>query len=575
MQALQFALWKLLLTGSVVLKFIHIADRQFFPAPRLKHWQSAALLGALCFIAFQSQAADWRYRMRPGDNPWDIASKYLRSDVHSDRLLRHNKIQNPHTLPPGTVLSIPVDWLRHHPTTAEVIASKGLTETVLDGRKVQVQNGLKLPAGAVLRSASDASLTLAFADGSQVRMHGDSELSLVKLDSYGDTGIFNIHLRLPYGRISSLVRPRSQLASRYVVDTPGMMSSVRGTDFRSASDGKQSRTEVLGGEVAAGGGGRQVTLNAGLGSVSDENGRPSPPIKLLPAPDLSDIPAHILRLPATLAWKQVPGATHYRLQASLDENFQTLLLDTETERASTALDIQHEGTLHMRVRAVAANGLEGMDAVRRTEIAAQPSPPLVLSPLDDAQLSTRRPRLRWTTAEQKDLSYRIQIITANGNFDSPLFSQEGLHRADFRLSQDLAPGQYQWRIGANDANGKPGAWSLPMPFTILPPGQAATAGTSPDGGLKVHWDKMADDQKFRFQLASDAQFKKIRIDQVLEENTIYLPEIRSGTWYLRVMSVEEDGFEQMISPAQTVKLGCTTCRVIGAAGGVALLLILL
>lgn len=553
----------------------------FFAGRQLLAWlappclRPSVLAIVLLFSAFHVQAADWRYRMRPGDNPWHIAHKYLRADIHSDRLLRHNKIQNPHALPPGTVLAIPVAWLRHQPTSAEVVASHGRTEAQVDGRKLDVQPGLKLPAGAVLRSAADASLTLAFADGSQVQLLGDSELALIRLDAYGDTGIFNIHLRLPRGRISNLVRPRTQTASRYVVDTPGMMSSVRGTRFRTIVEGAQSRTEVLQGKVAASGAGHQVLLGAGLGAVS-ENGRPSSAIELLQAPDLSGIPAHILRLPAALSWPAVPGAVRYRLQASTDENFNTLLIDSQSERASASLNVTHEGPLYLRVRAVAANGLEGMDGNGRTEIAPQPSPPFVLWPLDNDQVAGPRPRLRWTAVAQEGVSYRVQLATAEGSFDAPLLSRDNLHRTDLRPDFDLPPGQYQWRIGSTDADGKQGAWSLAMPFGVTAPSEGPGTQTATDGGvLKVRWDKAGDKQRYRFQLARDAAFGKLHIDRVLEDNSIELPEVRSGTWYLRVMVVEEDGFEHPPGATQTLKLGCTACKVLGALGGGAALLILL
>ena len=48
-----------------------------------------------------------------------------------------------------------------------------------------------------------------------------------------------------------------------------------------------------------------------------------------------------------------------------------------------------------------------------------------------------------------------------------------------------------------------------------------------------------------------------------------------GTWYLRVQAVDDDGFEHPFGPTQSVKLGCTPCRVLAGAGGVLLLLLAL
>ena len=66
---------------------------------------------------------------------------------------------------------------------------------------------MALGIGTTLFTSADASLTLQFADGSRLLLHGGSELKLDKLSAYGATGMTDTRMRLPKGRTSSEVKP--------------------------------------------------------------------------------------------------------------------------------------------------------------------------------------------------------------------------------------------------------------------------------------------------------------------------------------------------------------------------------
>src|SRR5690606_23263451 len=161
---------------------------------------------------------EWRYRVRPGDNVWDLTLKYVRSDVPWQRLQAHNAIDDPYRLAPGTVMRFPVAWLRRQPAKAQVVGIRGNATVMFpDGQSSPVTAKMRIGIGCVLSTDADASLTLEFADGSRLLLQGGSELALDKLGSYGATGMTDTRMRLPKGRTSSDVRPMRGPASHFII----------------------------------------------------------------------------------------------------------------------------------------------------------------------------------------------------------------------------------------------------------------------------------------------------------------------------------------------------------------------
>lgn len=106
----------------------------------------------------------------PATRSGTFARKYLRSDVSPRRLQSHNRIRDPLRLPPGSKVSIPVPWLKYQPRQAEVIAVSGAAQASLKGDFSDVQTaapGLRLRAGAALRTPTGVSLMLQFGDGAR------------------------------------------------------------------------------------------------------------------------------------------------------------------------------------------------------------------------------------------------------------------------------------------------------------------------------------------------------------------------------------------------------------------------
>lgn len=527
----------------------------------------------LCLLALlpaaSAMAQDWRYRVRPGDTVWDLAAKYVRGDIAWQRLQAYNGVRDPQRLAPGSELRVPVAWLRRQPAKAQVVAVHGaaMVELRRGASSEPVRAGMRLGMGATLRTPDGASLTLQFADGSRLLLQAGSELTLDRLSAYGATGMTDTRMRLPKGRSSSEVKPLRGPASHFSIETPGTMSSVRGTRFRVASDGLRSQAEVTEGHVAVGGGGGQVLLQPGEGTATAAGDRPAAPVPLLPAPRALALDA--TQRPMRLRWAPVPGAVAYRVQLGASPEFLALLHDAVVPGAEAPLPAVEDGLYGVRVRAIDGNRIEGRDATIEARVALPP--PFAIAPAAGSREDAARPRFRWASMGES-VRYRLQLAAAAG-FERPLLDLPELRATALRAPQALPPGEYAWRIAAIDEAGRSSAFNDPVRFTVVEPGAGPEASAEArDDGLQVRWPAGAQGQRFRFQLSRRADFSRLEVDRELETNEITLEGLRAGTWHARVQTIEPDGYAGPFGPTQVFKTGCLPCR--WAAGGALLLLLL-
>lgn len=538
----------------------------------------AVLLIALWMASLPALAEDWAYRVRPGDTIWDLAGEYLKPDVPWQRLQEHNRISNPYQLPPGSTLHIPLAWLNRQPARAKVVAVRGSAVATDKGRDEPITSGMSLGSGALVKTSPDASLSLQFADGSRLMLLGDSELLLDRLTRFGRSGMADTRLRLQRGRISNEVRPTRGPAASFIVDTPSASSAVRGTQFRVEAGDALTLTEVLEGRVAVGATGasprNSALVKRGYGTVVAAGQATVKPIALLPAPDLSRVaPAHVRAQP-DLAWPAMEGARHYRVQVGDDRRFETLLADLETATPTVTLPVLAEGDYFLRVRAVAANGLEGHDAVAPFRVEGQPEPPYTIAPATAAVVRTPQVALQWTRAPAA-AGYQYEI--ANGaDFTAPVAQASVKDKTAAELA--LPPGEYAWRIRSVDAGGKAGPYSDVLAFTVRPLAEV----TDIDGAdaaksrrdVTFRWPAGQPGQRYRFQMSRSADFKEPHVDQVVDAAEITLPRLRTGTWYLRAQTIDVDGFEGPMPAPQIVEVPCRLCKIGVGAGALLILLAL-
>lgn len=532
----------------------------------------ALVLLVLAGVLFQAQAEaqEWNYRVRPGDTIWDLSADLLQPGIGWQQLRSHNDVRNPRHLPPGSILRIPVAWLLNQPAGVRVVAVHGQAIVTDPGGpgtgSVPVAEGMELASGAVLRTAPEANLGLEFADGSRLNLAADSELILDRVSRFGRRGMVDTQLRLQRGRINSEVRSSSGGFPSFVVDTPNSSSAVRGTDFRVNATDAQTNTEVLSGLVGVASGVAAAGVAAGFGvaAVTGQTGSLEQ-VRLLPAPDLSDLPDRVHSTATELTWPALDGATGYRVEVAASEDFEVLLADRMISEPVVGLPALPDGHYYVRIRGLDTLGLEGADGHARFEVELLPDPPLVMAPRQDGRVREPQPHFRW--AQLADAAGYLVEVADEAGFANPLFSGEPVTGGDLRLPVSLEPGRYYWRI-ATVGRDKRGLYSDPVAFTLAPLESVDSVGMDEDDadrGTTFRWREGRPGQSYRFQLSRSPTFDRVYLDRHVADAEITVPRLGSGTWYLRTQTIDVDGFEGPFPAAQRIELPCRWCKTVTAS----------
>jgi len=536
-----------------------------------------ALLCALLLLPAIAAAQDWNYRVRPGDTLWDLGGVYLKPSVRWQQLQQHNRIDNPYRLPPGQLLRFPISWLRIEPAPARVLSVRGKVELSSgDGSASRaIQAGEQLHIGDTVQTEGESSVTLEFADASRLQLREYSRLRLDQLSRYGHTGMVDTRLRLQQGRASNRVTPARGPASRYIIDAPTATSSVRGTVFRvSAGDGRDAAaTEVLQGKVQVGNAHGQRMVQPGQATRSaSADAAPDAVTVLLPAPQLRNDELRLAPLPTLLAWTPVTGAAHYRVEVVEAATPEILLFAATTPDTRLAIGNLPPGQLRILLRAVDAQGVEGIDASADFELSDQPPPPLTLAPLHGQTINSDRPRFRWSQAPGARSS--VLQIAADSTFVQPLQEQTSTG-TDLRLAQPLPPGHYFWRIASRGADGHQGRYgqALPLQLSNEPVDPALQPPEAAHGELTLRWQAGSDGQRYRVQVDRRGDFKAPLVDETVAEPQVSFKRPWRGTLHVRVQYIDDDGHAGEFSPAQQIALPCRLCY--GTGGGALLLWLLL
>ena len=535
------------------------------------------MLVVLLLGAFPLLAQDWNYRVRPGDTLWDLGARYLKPSVPWEQLKAHNRVPDPYRLPPGSQLRFPVAWLAVQPAPARVLATRGRVQLGESGQAAlrDVVEGEQLSIGHYLVTGADASVTIVFADDSRLQLRENSRLRLDQLSRYGRTGMVDTRLRLEQGRTSNRVTPAKGPASRYIIDAPTASSSVRGTVFRvSAGErGYNAATEVIEGRVQVGNRRGQRLVSRGQASRSSSLAlRPGATEALLPAPQLDRAQLRLDPLPASLAWSAVSGAAQYRVEVVRADQPDILLFAQQTTATTLTVPDLPPGALRVLVRAVSADGVEGMDAEHDFMVRDQPVAPLTVRPVNQQIVNSARPRFEWSQVEGADAS--VLQIARDVQFLAPMLEQES-RSTHLRPAQDLPAGNYFWRVASRDGNGHRGRFGQPVALTIsdAPVDPALQPPQAAKGQLTLRWQPGEAGQRYRVQLDRRGDFARPLLDREVDQPEVSLKRPWHGTLHVRVQYIDADGYAGPFSPTQQISLPCRTCY--GAGGGALLLWLLL
>ncbi len=499
--------------------------------------------------------ADWLYRVAPGDTLIGIGGEFLQDPRMWPQVQRLNQVANPRHLQPNSMLRIPLAWVRHAPVPARLVFVRGevlLQRAGLPAPRAVATDDL-VGAGDTLSTGDDAAATLRFEDGSRMLIVGKSTVLVGDLDAIGSSKLAHSRVTVLRGGSEIKVVPAPRSGQAFDVQTPAVNLGVRGTEFRARFDESRAvaQVEVLEGVVRASRVREAVPVVAGRGLAAPSDAPLAEPVPLLAPPDLGQVPARIERVPLRFEWPRVPNAMSYRAQVFPRGEPERLLLDAAPRDPSAKWVALADGDYVLRVRAVDAQALEGRDADHPFVLKARPEPPLLIAPRQAAKSYGNEAAFNWTLSD-KVPRYRLQV-SPHEDFSAPLVDRADLAGAEQAVP--LAPGvHYYWRMAAIGNGDDQGPFGDAQAFDQRPVPEAPTMKPDFDdaNGLVFRWGALASGQRVRYQVASDAAFEQIQIDKTTPDAQGLLPRPAAGRYYVRVGTIDEDGFEGPFGATQQI-----------------------
>lgn len=521
-------------------------------------------------------AQEWLYTVRPGDNLWTISAEHLTRLDYWSRLQALNGVADPERLPPGMRLRIPIAWLKRLPATAEVISVQGPVRAMIaaTGQTVSLQVGQFLETGDTVQTGADGNTTLKFGDGSEILVQADTRLNLKGLRSRGQTDVMDTILNLVQGRVENRVVPRAGTSgSSFEISTPVATSAVRGTHYRLGMDGdtNEARTEVLEGEVAFSGRRNSRLVNKGFGAIAEASRSLAPPVALLPPPDTASLPPVVTRVPIQLPLTPLKGAVAYRAQIAASERFEALLFDGVLSSPGVRGPDLPDGDYVLRIRGIDRQGLEGRDAIHPFRLHARPEPPLLIYPAHEGAALASSLGFEWSKPE-KAASYHFQLADEE-RFTAPLLDMTEYRRTQLTPDRTFPPGRYYWRVAVRDNTDRTGPFSDPQPFR-LQPNLALAPPEVADKTMTFRWSEGLPGQRYEFQLARDSEFQDVVVSSQVNEPQITIPRPEAGFHYLRIRSIDADGFIGPYGPTQRISIPVASYWPFAGLGILTLLLAL-
>jgi hypothetical protein len=512
--------------------------------------QAALLVAAPVAFAATADDAEQVHLTAPGDTLIGLGRRYLVDPAQWPQLARLNQVRDPRRLPIGRGLRIPLRLMRVEPAPATVLAASGAVRS----GGAAVTAGQSLPEGSGLDTGADGHVTVRLVDGTLLRLRAGGRLRIDESRRVPAADAVRSGVQLDQGRVEVQAKPARGGQPGFRIHTPQGVLAVRGTEFRVAADAAQTLGEVLEGAVAvAGRGGAEQIVGAGHGTVVDAAGRVAAPVALLPAPDVSGLPALHERPLVRLALPPMPGAAGYRVQVARDERFDELLADLRSTSPELRIPGLADGRYPMRLRAVNDKGLEGRDAMATLALKARPEPPLPRAPAPAAVLRGSAVELAWA-ASSEAASYRLQLARDDGSaapFAAPLLDLKDLGAPTHRVD-GLPPGAYVWRLGSVRADGDAGPFGDPQRFELraLPPQPAPPAPPAVgDRSVRFFWQGQPG-QRFEVQVARDEAFRSRVAEPTLDGTEFELPLPGPGRYFVRLRALDADGFVGPWSAAQ-------------------------
>lgn len=524
---------------------------------RVRVLAAAVLVAGAIVLPAQAHEAMLDFIVAPSDTLYDLSRKVLVSSSAWYEVARLNKLSNPHRIVPGQVLRIPVRLMKVTPINGRLVSVLG--DVRIDD--ASASTGTLISEGQTVQTGVSSSAVIELGDGSRMKLPPSSLASLAASRRYGarptgSTAVLGLSSKQSGGWFTGALRilrgsvevfaTQVLRAQPLEVMTPTAVVGVRGTHYRvSLVDdlGARTHAEVLEGVVRFDvvGSTFGVELTSGLGATTvpgDPTGRPLV-ISLMPAPDLSDVPALFDRplVPISMPFETVA----LRVQIAADESFEKIVRDQRFEPgAEVGFVGLEDGRWYLRVRRVDAQGIEGYDSTRSFVVDTRPVPAIQQLPRADSVQSVGTVNFAWSASVDAP-SVRLQVAE-NPEFTRLVMDRDGL--AEGSLSVEMkVPAQYFWRLQSIRANGDRGPFGEARRFELSPTPERPIVRRSVDGHALIFKWSGHEQNRYQVQLGRDSAFTAaVRSEELDEPQWVQSVPEDAGPYFFHYRTIEPGGF---------------------------------
>ena len=264
-------------------------------------------------------------------------------------------------------------------------------------------------------------------------------------------------------------------------------------------------------------------------------------MKLLARPDIdSEKLSTFDRVPIQFKLPPLQNAIAYRLQIARGPAFDEILFDQRQATEQIRGPDLPDGEYWLRIRGIDGNGLEGQNAETKFLLNARPAAPFPVGPKPGAGVAEESPAFSWSRLESAQ-GYHLQIAR-DTTFGKLLVDMPNLTDNNVTIEKKLRLGVYFWRVSAIEAQEGEGPFSDPQELRRVPPAPKADQPEIGDDSMDIRWRAGSAGQQYQFQMADEDSFSKPMIDIKSADAKISLPTPDGGTYYVRIRTIDPDGF---------------------------------
>jgi FecR protein/LysM domain len=402
-----------------------------------------------------TQGDNFVYTIQAGDSLLGIRAKFADDRIDWQQVAKLNKISDAKRLPIGKKILIPIEWLASQPAVAKVDSVSGKAN--INGKPVTP--GMLIDETARISTEANSSVVVELSDGSKLRVGSASTIVVDRLKQYHSDQIVEARVRLERGRVEAIVSEKRKKPLDIL--TPGATAAVRGTHFGvsleepsssapaslASVDVSKGNVDWIGIKTSA-----KESLPRGFGSSVNDVGSISKPEALLAPVEVSAFPKEVTKTNSSLSFAAIPGATTYRIQVASDSKFEKLLYENLAPKPRVFLLSNTDGEHFVRINAITANLIEGMEAIAKVNVQARPVAPDGMGPPNATTVYATVASISWLNTP--GTWYRVQA-SKDESFKNPILNDVTQMQ---QASLSLSPGKTFWRV-ASIENGKQGPFS--------------------------------------------------------------------------------------------------------------------